>query len=470
RLRRELELEQYCAFLRERGGSHAKVRWDLAVLCTSLFRETVRGRLSMEDLRLRWRRLVRGPLCFFTATGLILTLAFLATGLGSGIRTVYATLPYPEPDRLVSCYQVHFLSLSWGVQSRYVSPWQEGSKTLEGLAAHQVWRYRTSIEGLGGSIQGARVTPEFFQLLGVQPIMGSSFAEQDRAAGGKVLLSHNTWRRRFGADPGVVGRRITLDGQEMQIAGVLPAGFWFRSRELEVWTLLPDLSRADPATRLVGTVGRLRPGVGLAEARSELEAIAWRSSRFRGGAFRVVPLSQSLRPSLQFINFSFVVGSLLAAGIACVQFLRSWRGRRHGSGELWRYWLFFAAKPTVLLAVTAFVGVELAARNVLALHAPYRFALSLLIDWASVLAALLLLRWAILDQSRRCPVCVRRLGMAVTSGSWGSSFIEPASTELLCDQGHGALRVSNSHSTLGEIRRWVALEDSWRELTTTGKG
>ncbi|MFB3776631.1 MAG: ABC transporter permease [Bryobacteraceae bacterium] len=470
RLRRRRELEQYGAFLKERGEPHSLVRWKLAIFCKAVFREALRRRLPLEDLRLRRRRTARSPLLFFTATGILLALACLATGFGKGIRTVYSTLPYADPDRLVSCYQVHFLSLSWGVQSRYVRPWQEGSKTLEGLAAHQVWRYRATLNGRTTEIDGARVTPGFFQLLGVQPLVGSSLAERSPPSSGEVLLSYDLWQRRFGADPSVVGRRIALDGQDLRVAGVLPAGFWFRSRKLQVWTLLPDLTQPDPATRLVGTVGRLRPGVGLAAARSELEGIAWRSSRFRGGAFRVVPLSQSLRPGLHFISLSFIVGSVLAAGFACVQFLRSWRSKGHVSGELWRYWLFFAAKSILLLTGMALLGVELAARNVLALHPPYRFALSLLIDWASILTTLLVLRWSILDQGRRCPVCLRRLGMAVTRGSWSSSFLEPASTELLCDEGHGSLRVSDSHSTLGEIRRWVTLEDSWRELTTREKG
>jgi hypothetical protein len=470
RLRRESELGQYGAFLRERGEPGPVVRGKLLAFCATALREAIRQRFPADDLQLRLRRMARSPAFLLTTVCLFLVFASLATGLYSGTRTVYASLPYADPDRLVSCYQVHFLSLSWGVQSRYIRPWQENSKTLKGLAAHQIWRFRATITGPAvEEIEGARVTPGFFQLLGVEPILGRSFTEQNTAADALVMLSYGMWQRRLGADPGVIGRQVSLDGQTMQIIGVLPAAFWFRSRELQVWTLLPDLSRSDPATQLVGATGRLRAGVGPAAARSELQAIAWRSSRFRGGAFRVVPLGQSLRPALQFILLSFFVGAVLAVCISCVQFLRLWRSRIHSSGEMWRYWFFFAAKPVLLLGGIAVLGVELEARNALALHSPYRFALSLLIDWASILTTLLVLRWSILDQSRRCPVCLRRLGMAVTLGSWSSSLIAPASTELLCDQGHGALRISDSYSTLGEIRRWIALEDSWRDLIATEK-
>jgi hypothetical protein len=424
----------------------------------------------VDDLRARLKRLRRSPAFFFAATLLCLIFVGLATGLFSGTRTVHAPLPYPEPDRLVSCYQVHFLSLTWGVQSRYIRPWQENSRTLGSLAAYQAKRYRAGVAGSPAEeIEGARITPGFFSLLGVEPAIGRTFDDRDASTDALVILSHGIWRKHLGADPKVVGKRISLDGQAMQVVGVLPPAFWFRSRELQVWTLLPDLSRQDPATRLVGAVGRLRHGVTMADARSELQAIAWRSSRFRGGAFRVAPLGRSLRPELQFILFSFTVGAALAAGISSIQCLRSWRSRGHWSGELGRYWLFLAAKSVLLLGGLTILAVELAARNALALHSPYKFALSLLIDWASILGTLLVLRWAILDQSRRCPVCLRRLGMAVTLGSWSSSLIEPASTELLCDQGHGALHVSDSYSTLGEIRRWIAMEDSWRELIAAEK-
>jgi hypothetical protein len=256
---------------------------------------------------------------------------------------------------------------------------------------------------------------------------------------------------------------IHLDGQPRRVIGVLPREFWFRSPALEIWTLLPDLSRPDPELRLVNAVGRLKPGSTLEGARDELQTIAFRTSRFRGGAFRVVPLARSLRPTLQLPLLSFLAGSLLALGMAVIQFARSWDRKRRPQCEALRYCGFFPVKAALLLGVMTALAAELAAHNALSLH-PSKFWLSLLIDWASVLGTLLLLRWAILDQSRRCPVCLRRLGVPVSSGSWGSSLLEPVSTEMLCDQGHGALRFGESHTTLGEIHRWIAMEDSWREL------
>jgi len=66
-------------------------------------------------------------------------------------------------------------------------------------------------------------------------------------------------------------------------------------------------------------------------------------------------------------------------------------------------------------------------------------------------------------------VALRRLGVPVSSGMWGSSLLDPASTEMLCDQGHGSLRFGESHGTFGEIRRWITMDDSWCELFAAEK-
>ncbi len=465
RRRRDTEASQYWSLLRERDPDVRAARAKLVAFCRTAFRDAIQERFPIGDPRLQLKRIVRSPACFFTLIPLLLLILTLATSFFSAVRTLYASLPYAGADRLVSCYQVHFLSLSWGVQSRYIQPWQEESKTLASLAAYQVWRYQALLPGSSAEeMPGARVTSGFFRTLGVTPVLGRVFQPQDTTADPVVILSFEMWRKRFGSNPRVIGERIFLDGEQARVVGVLRRGFWYRSHHLQLWTLLPDLTRPDPATQLVGAVGRLRPGVTPDAARLELQDIAWHSSRFRGGAFRVVPLAESLRPGLQFILLSFAVGAGLAVGLALLQFLRSWLGRGDPRGQAVRYWIYFPAKTILLLGGLTVLWVELAAKNALALQLPSKFVFSLVIDWASILATLLVLRWTVLDQSRRCPVCLRRLGMPVTSGSWSSSLIEPASTELLCDMGHGALQVSDSFTTLGEIRRWIAMEDSWREL------
>ncbi|MCC7174768.1 MAG: ABC transporter permease [Bryobacterales bacterium] len=462
--RRLEEARQYRAFLQERGETPDAIRWKLRDFCRQAFAGGLRRRFPEGGPREAAVRLARSPRFFAAAVVVLLAGVALASGLFSGMRTLYGPLPYPDARRLVSCYQVHFLSLSWGVQSRYIKPWQEKSATLEGLAAYQVQNLTIAPPGSSERTEGGmRVTENFFTVLGVKPFAGRLFQPGDSAGEPLVVLSHKLWRTRFGSDYGVIGREMALEGAPARVAGVLPPGFWFRSHGAGVWTLLPDLSRPDPALRLVNAVGRMAPGVTEDSVRAELQQIAWSTSRFRGGAVRVTRLSTWLRPTLLTLLLSFLVGTVLALTIALIQFLRSWLQRGDAPWEALRYWAFFPLKTFLLLALMTVAGAELAARNALALQAS-KFVVSLVVDWASVLVTVLVVRWAILDQSRRCPVCLRRLALPVSSGSWGSSIFEPATTELLCDQGHGSLWYGEAPTTLGEIRRWIKLEDSWREL------
>ncbi|NIP59081.1 MAG: FtsX-like permease family protein, partial [Gemmatimonadetes bacterium] len=114
-------------------------------------------------------------------------------------------------------------------------------------------------------------------LLGVRPALGRTFApaEEEVGASSVVVLSHALWVDRFGADPGIVGERVELDARSAQVVGVMPEGFIFPTAEIAAWLPL-GLDRANPPSRgshYLRGVARLAPGVGLEEARAELETI-----------------------------------------------------------------------------------------------------------------------------------------------------------------------------------------------------
>ncbi len=470
REQRAAEIRHWWLFLAERGDSTADARQRVLERCWEAFRDALAERFpgaAAED----WpRRIVRGPRFLFTALAAALAIVLVGTGFLSSIRTVYRPLPFREPGRLVACYQVHFLSASLGVQVRYVEPWRKESRTLTDLAAYHIETYVLSRPGSGNSsLAGAGVTPDFFHVLGSAAWLGRTFGPQDNPGEAKVVLSYHLWRSAFGSDRRILNLPITLDGKSFQVIGVLPPEFWFHSPDLDLWTLSPNPTRNAQTPDLLRVIGRLRPGVTARAARAELDGIALHTPGFRGGSLRVAPLDEYLRPALSFILSVFVAAVSLGLVAALLQWLRScWRLRSYSWTAL-RYWAFFFAKSALLAAGVATVCAELSAWNTLGLHS-YKFVVSLMADWLVVLGVLLALQWAILDQARRCPVCLRLLSMPFTSGSWSSALIEPASTELLCDQGHGTLCVSDSFTTLGEIRRWVTLEDSWREeVSSRGK-
>lgn len=127
----------------------------------------------------------------------------------------------------------------------------------------------------------------------------------------------------------------------------------------------------------------------------------------------------------------------------------------------WRYWLFLAAK--MLLATVVLILLWIEGGSALRARIPSQMPRVLL---GGIALALLFVaafgwtvRWCLADQRRRCPVCLRRLAMPVSVGSWASVF-DPAITEMLCDEGHGSLAAPESEA--GAPDRWVALDSSWR--------
>ncbi len=148
----------------------------------------------------------------------------------------------------------------------------------------------------------------------------------------------------------------------------------------------------------------------------------------------------------------------LATGATLV-FLRGLPLHRDG----WCYWCFLILKTAAVLAIPPLLWIEGGAA--LRAHIPNRvlgilFG-GLILGLAFVAAFVRTLLWSFADQRRRCPVCLRRLSMPVAIGSWASVF-EPAATELLCDEGHGSLCVSESRA--GGPDSWIALDGSWHDL------
>jgi hypothetical protein len=316
-----------------------------------------------------------------------------------------------------------------------------------------------------------RVTADFFSLLGVRTILGRTFQPQD-ASGQQpcVLLSHDLWRSTFGADPAIVGRQITLDGKPALVVGVLPRSFWFASPRVRIWTLF-SLSSQPPVRTpdFVLGVARLRPGVTIKQAQAELRAIAAQNrARWYGALVELAPIQAGIRKPLSIYGIGLLLS--LGAGVlaALVQGgkLSLRRAERASPRYTWRYWLFFLSKTS--LGVTALAGLWFELVTPL-LNPADDLALGALLSWVFFLGCAILLFFSLRDQRQRCPVCLHRLAMPVTIGSWSSPLLDPVCTELLCEHGHGALYVPEAQSSASEPERWTALDGSWRDLFFTTK-
>lgn len=129
----------------------------------------------------------------------------------------------------------------------------------------------------------------------------------------------------------------------------------------------------------------------------------------------------------------------------------------------WRYWSLFVLKTMAVMVIVPLLWIEIGAsiRAHMAVGPLRQLLGGLVFTWIFIVAFGCALAWSFADQRRRCPVCLQRLAMPVTIGSWASVF-EPVTTELLCEEGHGSLCMPETGT--GEPDRWTALDASWREL------
>lgn len=280
-----------------------------------------------QDTRYGARLLLRSPGFSIIA---ILTLA-LGIGANTAIFSVVSAvllrpLPFPEPDRLVRVWE----SSPQGNRRNVVNPlnflyWRERSRSFQQIAAVSWWPANLTGYGEPLAVEGSRVSAEFFSVLRITPFLGRGFLPEEGIAGRDdvVILSYGLWQSRYGGDRAILGKKITVNGHPCAIVGVLPPDFHFPRSKAEVWTTMP-IDRSDARTdgRNLTTVGRLKPGVSVAQARADMAAIAGQLSREwpamdKDWSADVVPLLEDLTENVRLPLLVLLASVGLVLLIAC---------------------------------------------------------------------------------------------------------------------------------------------------------
>jgi putative ABC transport system permease protein len=288
----------------------------------------------LQDVRYALRTLRKNP--GFTA-GAMLTLA-LGIGVNTTIfsvinATLLKPLPFPQPDRLMLVWQTSGKGHeSWNaVSAPNFWDFERRSNSFERMAIFDAGRgYNLSPAGTNQEaekVQGLRVSAGFFSVLGFEPFLGRTFLPEEEALGRdhEVVLSYGLWKRRYGGDPALVGRTLTIDGHAFTLVGVMPGKFkcqfWNPS---QLWVPMgytqTDYQR-DWNSFVV--IGRLKPAVTIAQVQIEMNAITNRLAQEYpaedvGMGARVVPLGESNREDLRTARLALLVAVGFVLLIACI--------------------------------------------------------------------------------------------------------------------------------------------------------
>ncbi len=307
---------------------------------------------SLQDLRFAIRQLRKSPGFALTT---ILTLALgigATTAIFSLINGVLLRpLPFPEPDRVMSVASLDQLAGKPGVPSSVSYPdffdWRSRNRSFEAIACYRADGLTLTGTGAPRLLEGEIVSADFFRVLGVNPMLGRGFVRNDEKPGTHVVvLSHETWQSIFGGASDIVGRAISLGDKTYTVIGVMPSGFQFPIQKPEpaYWSsLADDATGEDPWTAqrgadLMAVVGRLKPGVSVAQSTADLSLIErnlasqYPVSNKRFSAATVVPQREEMvgntRPALTVLFGAVLFVLLIAcANVAGLMLTRAARRR-----------------------------------------------------------------------------------------------------------------------------------------------
>ena len=284
----------------------------------------------LKDLKHALRMLRQSP--GFTATAI----SALALGIGANtaifsvVNTVLLKpLPYPQPDRIVQLMNATPEGNFPGASVPKYNIWRAQTQVLEDVAAYDGGGPGINMSGgdRPEQLKGIHVSNEFFRLFGAQVTLGRTFsAAEDRPRGGNVVvLSNGLWQRRFGSDPNIIGKGVTLGGEAYTIIGVLAPSFSFNSFSPAADIYLPF--QADPNSvqhaHYFGASGRLKPGISLGAAQAALKLAAEEFRRkFPDGigpkqSFSVMPLQETIVRDARTALFILMGAVGLVLLIAC---------------------------------------------------------------------------------------------------------------------------------------------------------
>lgn len=325
--RREYQHELEASFAQRTQGASPVSRIATAVTDVVPNALAAHAEILRRDLGYALRAMRRAP-GFAVTVALVVALGVGANAAAFSLAdfVFLRPLPFKDPGRLVQLWET---SQDFG--QNQLSPanyrdWKTMSKSFAGVGAY--WRRAQNLVGSAEPrrLETAAVEADLFDVLGVPPLVGRRILASDTSAGATpvVVISYALWQGAFGADPGVVGKAVQLDGIPHVVVGVMPPTFSYPSRDFEAWTplALRGTSFEDRTDTFLDVIGRLGAGVTLDQARRDLNATATRlraeyPKELEDVSAGVVPLHEQVSGRARALVWGLCGAALCILLLAC---------------------------------------------------------------------------------------------------------------------------------------------------------
>lgn len=466
RQRRMREVWHWASFLAETRQLNRENKLELAQHCWGTFRDALWVRFDREYFLHRMDRLRCAPSACLGLAALPVLMIVLAGGFIPAARSRLSSA-ISRPDRVcVVSLNGKFRRLRSETLLDLASAWK-GSKLLAAAAPYSWGPGRLASTQRTVPILTARVAPEFFELLGVNAVLGRTFRSDDaQSCHDCVVLGNEIWKLQFKSAPGVITRPIVIDGRARTVIGVLPPNFHLLSSDIAAWTLLdPAAPPFSNFVERIGAVARMNSDASAAQVEADLIDRSENAGYvFPASLLSVTSAQADMRRALETYLWFLLLAVTCAVSIVYARDSSHLGQPPVSFAAQCRWWAFFVAKSVLLLIATCLLASASARWFSVHLIGAIYPMVDVIALWLFLALSIGPLSWAIHDQQKRCRTCLRRLGSPIRVGAPGHVLLSWSGTEMVCSDGHGVLYLPDSHAEWVERERWNMLDDSWADL------